>query len=80
MRPNYKKLPNGEFLVRTQAGYRKAVRDFFGDLTSIPPNYPKSYPSVVKFWEELDYRACRWVHLNIYKVKLQAILKELENE
>ena len=52
-RQNYRRLANGNYLVRTQAGFKKAMRDYFNEYqlhkVSDIEGYPTAYPSVVRF-------------------------------
>ena len=52
-RPNMRRLANGCYLVRTQAGFNLAMRDYFNEYqlhkASDIEGYPKAYPSVVRF-------------------------------
>lgn len=78
-------LSNGSYLVRTQAGFKKAIKHWVEDYWYFPDdnfNYPKSYPSVVDFYHY--YKGshvynCNCIHLNKYKEKLTKLLKEIEN-
>lgn len=84
---NMKILAYNTFLCRTQAGFRKAVKCYVGDDDSTVGerywDYPKSYPSVVKFfqyYEGFHGIGCNSVHLNKYREGLLAQLKQLEDE
>jgi hypothetical protein len=52
-RPNWRRLANGHYLVRTQAGFNHALRDYFNEYqlrkVSDIDGYPMVYPSVVRF-------------------------------
>jgi hypothetical protein len=53
--PNYSYLGDGFYLVRTQAGFVKAMTHFLGEKNKELEvrTYPKSYPSVITF--HIDY-------------------------
>lgn len=67
----------GIYLVRTQSGFKKAIKDnfseCFGDWEYYAKNisgYPKSYPAVVSL--SVGYRGatcfqCNCVHVNVLK-------------
>ena len=86
---NMRRLSGGRFLVRTQAGFRKAVKLHFEE-EGVPENrvqdvsgYPKCYPSVVELYydymrTEGHYAYC--TPLNRYREDLLEKLKEVENE
>lgn len=52
-KPNMRRLANGNYLVRTQAGFNRAMRDYFNEYqlhkVSDIEGYPTVYPSVVRF-------------------------------
>ena len=73
--PNMKKIAPGIYLVRSEAGFRKALKEEFADYYKDWPwtsshtldGYPKSYPSVVAL--HVGYRGdyvfrCNSVHVN----------------
>ena len=88
MGENMKILTFNTFLCRTQAGFKKAVKCYVGDdeysyVGERYWDYPKSYPSVVKFfqyYEGFHGVGCSSVHLNDYKKGLEEQLKQLEGE
>lgn len=65
---NMEKIENGIYLVRTQAGLVRAIKDCFGsDIVMEVWGYPKSYPSVVSlamWYMGYDYVECTSVHVN----------------
>ena len=50
---NLVRLRNNVYIVRTQAGFRKALKYFSGCMPRYRRGYPKSYPSLVFF--SLEY-------------------------
>lgn len=84
--PNWRRLANGHYLVRTQAGFRQAMRDYFNEYqlhkVSNIVGYPKAYPSVVRFnflygWNEPQAHC---TPLELYKAELSALLADLADE
>lgn len=88
-RPNWRYLGGGLYLVRTQAGFKQALKSWleeheyhYDGVTYREFNgYPKSYPSVVSF--EYDYHRsgrkeayCQPLHE--YADSLRARLADLE--
>lgn len=85
-RPNWRRLANGDYLVRTQAGFNRAIRDFFtadqqwalGRLEG----YPQVYPSVVHFeflhGRNLPQATC--TALALYQRQLMDLLADLDSE
>jgi hypothetical protein len=51
--PNFHRVAPGVYIVRTQAGFRKALKKFLGEsyaeMKSDLVGYPKEYPSMVFF-------------------------------
>ena len=85
-KPNMRKLANGTYVVRTQAGFRRAIKDYFDEyeLRSVSEidGYPTAYPSVVRFnflhgWNK-PQAFC--TPLNKYLQHLKGIVSDLENE
>lgn len=87
-KPNWRKLKNGHgYVVRTQAGFNQAIKDWVGNDEYIYKdecfNFPKKYPSVVFFhsyYRGADYYNCTCDPLNDYVQHLRDQLKELEGE
>ncbi|QLG96609.1 hypothetical protein HZF02_32275 (plasmid) [Pseudomonas yamanorum] len=85
-RPNWRRLANGHYLVRTQAGFNQALRDYFNEyqlhhLSDIA-GYPKVYPSVVRLvflhgWNEPQAHC---TPINQYKAELAALAADLAAE
>lgn len=85
-KPNMRRLSNGAYLVRSQAGFRKALKDFFEEH-QLPrmreiDGYPKSYPSVVTLsfvygWNEAKARC---VPINRYVDWLKELVADLDKE
>lgn len=82
-RANVRRLSNGCYLCRTQAGFRKAIKAYFDDHELQKPceimGYPSKYPSVVRFsfvygWNE-PRADC--TPLNEYKAHIKKVLSEL---
>lgn len=70
---NYEKLQHGMYIVHTQAGFRKALREFWGEdpeEKQRPGSYPSAYPALVVFSNAYcgyHYVACNTIHLNTLK-------------
>lgn len=87
-KPNYRKLKNGHgYVVRTQAGFKRAIKDWVWEddylIRSDQFNYPKVYPSIVFFYSYYsgyDGYNCTCTPLNKYVQDLKDQLAELENE
>jgi hypothetical protein len=47
--PNWEILAVGAYVVRTQAGFKHAIRHFVQKEEYTLDGYPRSYPSVVRF-------------------------------
>lgn len=82
---NIKVLGNDLYLVRTQAGFNQAIKHWIGDddylYRSDNFNFPKRYPSIVKFYSYYQgYHGynCNCTPLNEYKQHLNNLLKEME--
>lgn len=77
-RPNFRKLKDRIYLVRTQAGFMQAVNDAWGMDTEDLEVYgfPTEYPSVVVItaaYAGYHYAQCFSMHVN-------QMLSELEGE
>lgn len=62
--PNYERMAHGVYVVRTQAGFRNAVKEFAGRedtkrMFQEMRGYPKSYPSMVCL--AFEYRGYHFV-------------------
>jgi hypothetical protein len=87
-KPNYRKLTNGHgYVVRTQAGFNQAIKDWVGDEKFIYKDdhfhFPTKYPSVVFFYsyyKGADYYNCTCDPLDKYLEHLKAQVEELEGE
>lgn len=87
-RTNWRQLDSGHYLVRTQAGYKQALKhwiramDWEGELKCREfRGYPKSYPSVVSFsWDyhRSNERRAHSTPLASYASNLRASLADLE--
>lgn len=78
MRPNYEVLGRGFYLVRTQAGFRQAIKHRFANSPSIreerPRNWPRSYPAIVSISEGYEgyyYPDVNWMPLNALASKIK---------
>jgi hypothetical protein len=84
---NFTKVREGVYIVRTQAGFRRAFKDWDGGSSDNlseslrrMSGYPKSYPSLVMFsyggrdWD--PYPVCTDVHVNV----LQGAIVESEQQ
>ena len=81
---NMKKLQSNVYICYTQAGFRKATKDFmFGDEETYPNRYaeekenmvgfPKNYPSlVVMNWQ---YRGITYLHSTCIPITKTKLLK-----
>lgn len=85
-KPNMRRLANGHYLVRTQAGFNQAMRDYFNeyqlDKVSDIAGYPRAYPSVVRFnflhgWNE-PQAFC--TPLNKYLADLRDLMADLADD
>lgn len=86
-KPNVRQLSNGCYLVRTQAGFKKAIKAYFEQYTGyFKPHqivgFPKEYPSVVHLnflygWNEAQ-ADCTPLHE--YRKHLAGLLEDLSGE
>lgn len=78
---NMVKIASGIYLVRTEAGFRKALKEEFAEdygdwkwmLKNKVYSYPESYPSVVSLTVGYDgstYFHCNSVHVNVIKAAI----------
>lgn len=85
-RPNWRKLQNGCYLVRTQAGFMQVLRDSHPDLSRREirngvTKWPTKYPSIVR----VGKWSCSCILINCapideYRTKTQALLDDLAGE
>lgn len=64
-RPNYKQITYGVYVVRTQAGFKQALKHF--DAYSHVEGFPTSYPSVVFIsdnYHGYHYTEVKCIHVN----------------
>lgn len=78
---NFKCLLNGLYLVRTQAGFKQALRHFAGeqDLNRLSP-YPTVYPAIVLLKQEYSgYHStyCTWWSVRIWREYVATIEKTI---
>lgn len=64
MEPNCKEIRPGTYLVRTQAGFRRALKTDFEDygfsyLRTSLNNWPEHYPAVVSFNHDFHFNTGR---------------------
>lgn len=85
-RSNWRRLSNGHYLVRTQAGFNHALRDYFEgyllrDLRDVV-GYPKVYPSVVHlvYHDGRHEAQAHCTPINQYKAELAALVADLADE
>lgn len=85
-KPNMRRLANGNYLVRTQAGFNRAMRDYFNEYqlhkVSDIEGYPTVYPSVVRFnflhgWNAPEAYC---MPLKKYLASLQELMADLADE
>jgi hypothetical protein len=74
--PNFYPIGNGFYVVRTQAGFKQAVRDFWGPDDGRPEvvGYPLSYPSVVALsagYKGYTYVQASCMHINEFRKGLE---------
>lgn len=76
---NFTALQNGFYIVRTQAGFNQAVKDFssqeIADAIKRLRGFPQSYPSFIALSYEYygyHYIQCRAIHLR----KLEAAIEQ----
>ncbi len=83
-KPNMKKLSCGSYLVRTQAGFKRALKDYLKDSChEYYGGHPESYPSVVDFYEGYTgyhYVRASCVHVNKRKEQLEMMIAEIRDE
>lgn len=89
-RPNVRRLKTGEYLVRTQAGYRKAIRNYFKEIhetsdfeLSHLTDYPKAYPAICRFgfhYVGFHQPIVKIVGLNDYVSGLQDLLNDIKED
>ncbi len=75
--PNMVRVANGMYIVRTQAGFRKALKEECDDPRTLKevPNFPKSYPSLVSI--SVGYCGLDYMHVCCVPIdKLKADLRE----
>lgn len=81
---NFRKLYDGLYLVRTQAGFKQACNDYTGhDDDHEVEGYPTSYPSIVRFVDA--YKGCLYTyiqcsHVNKYKKHLLSLYDNIKDE
>lgn len=87
-RENWRKLSTGEYLVRTQAGFKHALRHYMAaqwmndHYAEQLEGYPKKYPSICRFSDSVD-TAQFWVTcipINEHRQQLHARIDELEGD
>lgn len=68
IRENMKYLGNGFYLVKTQAGFRKAIKHFNGESkeTREVYSYPRTYPSIVHL--SSGYRGYHYTSVGVLSV------------
>ena len=84
MKPNFESLDDSFYLVRTQAGFKQALRNEFADRFSEKGfnemikhhvrEYPKSYPCIVSLtwgYNGADFFDCSCIHVNKLKQVLE---------
>jgi galactose-1-phosphate uridylyltransferase len=77
-RENYEQLDSNTYIIRTQAGFRKATRDIKGlDSTLVTLGFPATYPSVVQLVKDSQSSKlhCYTSSLSDYKSSLECKLK-----
>ncbi len=88
MKPNMRYLGGNKYLVRTQAGFKQAIKDYDPEgcyyiSASYGFTYPLKYPSVVTighWYAGGDYLYTKCAPLNDYKESLIHLLEDLKNE
>lgn len=75
-RSNYTYLGHGFYIVRTQAGFVKAMTHFLGEKNKEldVKNFPRVYPSVITF--HIDYDGD--LHINSNIIPFNKLLKGLQ--
>lgn len=89
-KPNMRKLSTGSgagYVVRTQAGFNKAIKEWLGEddylYRASNFKYPKSYPSVVFFdswYEGAYYYNCECTPISEYVDRLKQQIDDLEGD
>lgn len=73
MRPNFKHIENNFYICYTQAGFKKALKHYFGDRDYYMDDlqgHPTSYPSLVSFsdgYQGYHFPRASCIHLNKIK-------------
>lgn len=86
LRDNMRRLTNGSYLVRSEAGFRRAIKDYFAEHqlkhVSQIDGYPTAYPSIVsfKFLRAWNTPQAVCMHVNAYVQRLKDLLRDLESE
>jgi hypothetical protein len=67
---NFSKVTNSMYIVRTQAGFKQAFKDWEGADYSIESfnscsGYPKAYPSLCVFYTNEIFPSCKAIHLTV---------------
>lgn len=80
---NWTALPNGAYLVRTQAGVKHALRDFrsrcgLDDDERLHGKLPRRYPCVLTLNDHEYGISVQCCHLNRYHSEIQQLLRRLE--
>jgi hypothetical protein len=66
--PNFTYVGDSFYIVRTQAGFRQALRHWDNEKPGLPiEGFPKSYPSLVSFSN--GYRGYLFVEVNCVHLK-----------
>lgn len=72
-RCNWAKVKQGVYVVRTQAGFKQAIKDFT-DIEGIKPySWPTKYPALITLsigYNGGDYIVCHSMHFNELKAVL----------
>lgn len=83
---NWRKLANGHYLVRSQAGFNHALKDFDPEQymeRGRAFTFPSKYPSVVSmrmYYIGSDHISTTCTPLNEYVQALKDLVVDLENE
>lgn len=64
--PNMERVTEDLYIVRTQAGFRKALKEFNGERYEKHFGYPRSYPALAHF--TTDYAGYHYIQVHCWPV------------
>jgi len=74
---NFTYLTNGFYIVRTQAGFRQALKHYAPSLANEnPSNWPSTFPSIVAL--STGYAGYHFINVNVMHVnKMKDFIKDV---